>query len=168
MVRSKAWDFPRWTGYDSERDPVQVKLCDHDGCDNKGEYPAPKSPDSRDKWQFCEIHIAEFNRNWNYFEGMSREEALKRAQDEMRKARGYASSGAYDMGGETAESYGKERRRSDALAILDLEDDASKAEIKSAYRVMVKRYHPDTNLGDSDAAIKFQQVTMAYEILTKK
>ncbi len=166
MRKSKASTFPRWNGYETERDPIQVRICDHDGCDNKGEFPAPKSPDSKDKWQFCEAHIAEFNRNWNYFEGLSKDEAFKRAQEEMRTARGYASSGAYDMGGET--TYGKDRRRSDALIILDLDDDASAAEIKTAYRRMAKLYHPDTNLNDSDAAIKFQQIITAYEVLTVK
>ncbi|PCJ32117.1 MAG: molecular chaperone DnaJ [Alphaproteobacteria bacterium] len=166
MRKTKASTFPRWNGYDSSRDTIQVRMCDHDGCDNKGEFPAPKSPDSRDKWQFCEAHITEFNSKWNYFEGMSKEEAFKRAQEEMRTARGYASSGAYDMG--SAETYGKDRRRSDALIILDLDDNATPAEIKAAYRRMAKLYHPDTNLGDSDAAIKFQQVSTAYEVLTVK
>ncbi len=166
MKRSKASTFPRWTGYDTERDPIKVRMCDHDGCAGKGEFPAPKSPDSKEKWQFCAFHIAEFNRNWNYFEGLSKEEAFRRAQEEMRTAKGYATSGAYDMGGE--ESYGKDRRRSDALIILDLDDDATPAEIKAAYRRMAKLYHPDTNLDDSEAAIKFQQIITAYEVLTVK
>ncbi|NOZ42144.1 MAG: DnaJ domain-containing protein [Alphaproteobacteria bacterium] len=165
MRKQKATGFPRWTGYNTERDPIEVRSCDHDGCGNKGDFPAPKSPDSKDKWQFCERHITEFNRNWNYFEGLSREEAFRRAQEEMRTAKGYATSGAYQMG---EASYGKDRRRSDALIILDLDDDATAAEIKTAYRRMAKLYHPDTNLGDSEAAIKFQQVITAYEVLTAK
>ncbi|MBL4800568.1 MAG: J domain-containing protein [Emcibacter sp.] len=166
MRRTKASTFPRWNGYDSVRDPIQVRMCDHDGCGNKGEFPAPKSPDSKDKWQFCEAHITEFNQNWNYFEGLSKDEAFKRAQEDMRTAKGYASSGAsYDVGEQT---YGKDRRRSDALIILDLEDRATPAEIKTAYRRMAKLYHPDTNLDDSDAAIKFQQILTAYEVLTLK
>ena len=165
MKRSKSTGFPRWTGYETERDPVHVRLCDHDGCENKGEFPAPKSPDSRDKWQFCEKHITEFNRSWNYFEGLSRDEAFKRAKEDMRTSRGYATSGAYDMGTET---YGKDRRRADALEILDLEEGASALDIKASYRRMAKLYHPDTNLDDSNAATKFQQVSMAYEILRMK
>ena len=84
----------------------------------------------------------------------------------MRTARGYSTSGAYDMGG--AETYGKDRRRADALTILDLDEDATQEDIKSAFRRMAKLYHPDTNLDDSDAAIKFQQVTTAYEVLKVK
>jgi DnaJ-class molecular chaperone len=109
--------------------------------------------------------VAEFNKNWNYFNGLSREEALKRAQEEMRKASGYRGSSAYMSSGE---AYGKEARRSDALEILDLEEGATEKEIKSSYRSLAKRFHPDTNLGDAESEIKFQQVKTAYEVLTSK
>ena len=46
-----------------------------DGCDQPGDRPAPKSPNSPERWYFCEAHAAEYNRNWNYFEGLSAEEA---------------------------------------------------------------------------------------------
>lgn len=165
MSRSKSWTFPKWGEYTSERDPVSVRMCDYDGCDNPGDFPAPKAPDSRDKWYFCHPHVAEFNKNWNYFNGLSREDAMKRAQEEMRTASGYRGSSAY-MSGEA--TYGKEERRTDALEILDLDNDATDADIKSAYRRLVKLYHPDTNMGDAESAIKFQQVKAAYEILTAK
>jgi hypothetical protein len=165
MSRSKSWTFPKWGEYTSERDPVSVRLCDYDGCDSPGDFPAPKAPDSKDKWYFCQPHVAQFNKNWNYFNGLSKEEAHKRAHEEMRKSRGYQGSSSY-MGGE--ETYGKEERRTDALEILDLEDDATDKDIKSAYRRCAKRYHPDTNLGDAESAIKFQQVKAAYEVLTAK
>jgi DnaJ-class molecular chaperone len=90
---------------------------------------------------------------------------MKRAQEELRKSRGYAGSGAY-MGG--AETYGKEERRTDALEILDLETDATDKDIKSSYRRLAKLYHPDTNLSDAESAIKFQQVKTAYEVLKTK
>lgn len=165
MSRPKSWTFPKWGEYTSERDPVSVRLCDYDGCDNPGDYPAPKRADSREKWYFCQPHVAEFNKNWNYFEGLSREEAMRRAQEELRTSRGYKGSSAY-MGG--AETYGKEERRADALEILDLDEDATDQDIKTAYRRLVKLYHPDTNMGDAESAIKFQQVKAAYEALMPK
>ncbi len=165
MSRSKSWTFPKWGEYTSERDPVSVRTCDYDGCDEPGDFPAPKAPDSRDKWYFCQPHAAEFNKNWNYFDGLSREEAMKRAQEEFRRAKGYRSAGTFD---DAPQTYGKEERRSDALAMLDLDDEATEADIKSAYRALVKRYHPDTNMGDADSAIKFQQVKAAYEVLKEK
>ncbi len=165
MSRSKSWTFPKWGEYTSERDPVSVRICDYDGCDKPGDYPAPKMPDSKEKWYFCQPHVAQFNKNWNYFEGLTKEEAYKRAQEELRKSRGYSGSSTY-MGGETV--YGKEERRADALEILDLDTDATNIDIKASYRRLVKIYHPDTNMGDADSAIKFQQVKTAYEVLVKK
>jgi len=109
--------------------------------------------------------VAEYNQNWNYFAGKNREEAFRRAQEEARASAGFKSSGAFDSGPET---YGKDQRRAAAFEVLELDDDATAAEIKSAYRAMVKRYHPDTNRGDKEAAIKFQQVTTAYEVLAAK
>lgn len=33
----------------------------------------PKSPNSPDRWSFCMEHAGEYNRGWNYFEGLSAE-----------------------------------------------------------------------------------------------
>ena len=165
MSRSKSWGFPRWDGYHVEREPVSVRLCDYDGCDEPGDYPAPKAPDSPEKWHFCQRHVAEYNQNWNYFAGRNKADAFRRAQEEARASAGYKTSGAYDTG---PESYGADQRRADAFEVLELDDDATQAEIKSAYRSLAKRYHPDTNRGDKQAAIKFQQVTAAYQVLVAR
>lgn len=42
---------------------------------------------------------------------------------------------------------------------------ASNSEIKKAYYKLAKKYHPDVNKNDPDAAKKFQSVSEAYEIL---
>ena len=73
--RSDDWGFPRWRSYGSTRQAEAVRLCDRHGCDLPGDRPAPKSPNSPDRWYFCEAHAAEYNRNWNYFEGLTAEEA---------------------------------------------------------------------------------------------
>src|SRR4028118_2439080 len=79
QTRSNDWGFPRWRGYGSGRGAQQVRLCDRDGCEEPGDRPAPKSPNSRERWHFCERHAAEYNRNWNYFEGLTAEDAAERA-----------------------------------------------------------------------------------------
>ena len=43
--------------------------------------------------------------------------------------------------------------------------DASADEIKSAYRRLAKKYHPDLNKDNKDAAEKFKDVNEAYEVL---
>ncbi len=50
--------------------------------------------------------------------------------------------------------------------ILGLPPNASKAEIKRAYRKMAMRHHPDKNPNDPAAADKFRQILEAYEFLT--
>ena len=51
----------------------------------------------------------------------------------------------------------------DPYKILGVSPDASDEEIKKAYRRLAKKYHPDFNPGDQEAARKMQQVNAAYE-----
>ncbi|MGB3616109.1 MAG: J domain-containing protein [Elainellaceae cyanobacterium] len=50
--------------------------------------------------------------------------------------------------------------------ILDVSQGATAAEIKSAYRKLARRYHPDLNPGDRAAEESFKTVGEAYEILS--
>ena len=51
----------------------------------------------------------------------------------------------------------------DPYKVLGVSRDASDEEIKTAYRRLAKKYHPDLNPGDTEAAKKMQQVNAAYE-----
>jgi len=51
----------------------------------------------------------------------------------------------------------------DPYKILGVSPDASDEEIKRAYRRLAKKYHPDVNPGDEEAAKKMQEVNAAYE-----
>ena len=54
----------------------------------------------------------------------------------------------------------------DYYEILGIEKNADAGKIKSAYRKLAKKYHPDTNSGDAVAEQKFKEVTEAYNILS--
>lgn len=163
--RSYDWGFPRWRGYGGERGAAQVRMCDREGCDQPGDRPAPKSPNSRERWWFCEAHAAEYNRNWNYFEGLSAEEAAKREADERRAASGFASSSHHQWGGPGDGT--RSRDEMHALEVLGLDGDADFEEIKSAWRRLAKANHPDVRPGDAQAAVRFQSIQAAFEVLRR-
>ena len=54
----------------------------------------------------------------------------------------------------------------DYYEVLGVEKTASDAELKSAYRKLAKKYHPDVNPGDAEAEVKFKEASEAYAILS--
>ena len=50
--------------------------------------------------------------------------------------------------------------------ILGVDRKASDADIKAAYRKLVKQYHPDLHPNDANAAAKFKEVNEAYAVLS--
>lgn len=55
---------------------------------------------------------------------------------------------------------------SDYYKILGVPKNASESEIKSAYRKLALKYHPDRNQGNKDAEAKFKEVNGAYQVLS--
>src|SRR5690242_1963091 len=53
----------------------------------------------------------------------------------------------------------------DLFIILGLEQDASEADIRRAYRRLARRFHPDINPGDRVAEARFREILEAYETL---
>ena len=54
----------------------------------------------------------------------------------------------------------------DYYEVLGVSQDADKNTIKKAYRKLAKKYHPDTNQGNAQAAERFKEATEAYNILS--
>jgi DnaJ domain len=161
--RSYDWGFPRWRSYGSETGAVKVRMCDRHGCDQPGNCPAPKSPNSPERWYFCQDHAGEYNRGWNYFEGLSAEEAAEREANERRDASGYQEAKHYGWAGSGDGSRSRDEMR--ALDVLEVETDADFETIKTAWRKLAKANHPDVKPGDAEAAKRFQAVQAAYEVL---
>jgi hypothetical protein len=171
------------------------RACDHQGCRAAAATRAPKSRDMPvDHYWFCESHAAEYNRNWNFFAGMSDEEVEARIQEDQatggrptwsfksgaRNREAAASRGFFRdphgiFGtGRTAEEAAKTAWDSRlgkleriALADLDLEPGVNGPAIRVRYLELVKRCHPDANGGDRSAENKLQRVIKAYKTLQK-
>ncbi len=56
----------------------------------------------------------------------------------------------------------------DYYDVLGVDRSADEGTIKKAYRKLAKKYHPDTNSGDTKAEQKFKEVTEAYNVLSDK
>lgn len=161
--RSNDWGFPRWRGYEETREAVNVGLCDRHGCEERGDCPAPKAPNSPDRWYFCQKHAAEYNSKWDYFEGLDKAEKAARAKEERQQSEGFAEASHYGWMGSGDGSRSADEMR--ALELLELEADADFAAVKKAYRAKAKLVHPDVKPGDDEAAQEFQKLQVAYDVL---
>ncbi|CAN0448520.1 unnamed protein product [Scytosiphon promiscuus] len=127
----------------------KTRVCDHKQCDLEGTHPAPKRQ-GNGRHYFCQAHAAEYNRSFDFFEGMSQAEAASFARSEryghqrtwnfgtgpMRGEKGtqkldprrWAGSKFFNVddvaSGESASSGHRNTLQKRALQELDLETDA--------------------------------------------
>lgn len=168
---------------------TSTRVCEHPGCEEAGKYRAPKSPDHLDEYLwFCKDHVREYNLKWNFFNGATDEEleqqfdkdrVWERETKPFRKtgdeARAWSRLGIDDphqvLGANATRNPGKsitgtrklpptERR---ALDILEAKDHWTKAEIRKAYKGLIKILHPDMNGGDRSDEDRLQEVVWAWD-----
>ena len=154
--------------------------CAWPECCSDGEFRAPRSnrvPGDIGGWQFlCLDHVRAFNAGYNYFDGMSLDE-IHAAQSplagwEQAVVRGQRMAFTFGdqhglFGGAARPSHPSMARWADkgdaqALGALGLDRDAAPADIRRAYRGLVRRYHPDSNGGDRSHEGKLQAVVNAF------
>ena len=175
---------------DRQEPETEVQTCQWPTCGSNAvnELPAdPKQP-GRTLW-LCREHGREHNAGWDYFDGMSPEEIEHfRREDvtwhrptwklgansgkgwrDLRFIDGWRDFGDTSRGrpGETqtggpAESNGPVR---EALSIFHLDTTATWDQIKSRYKELVKRHHPDANGGSKKAESRLKRINQAYSLL---
>src|SRR6185436_5684930 len=176
------------------------RACDHPGCRLAATARAPKARDMlHEHYWFCQPHAAEYNRNWNFFAGLSDAEVRRRQTDELmtggrptwdmkagrmsREAAAFANKfsrgqaqyrdpfGMFGGAGQhaTQQPVGRQlgKLERNALADLDLDEDADGPKIRARYTELVRRLHPDANNGDRSGENRLQRVIKAYQSLRK-
>ena len=161
-----------------------IKICEHPGCKKPGKYRAPKTRELKEYWHFCQEHAAEYNKNWDYYAGMSEAEIeadwesrifgapLKEQSKTHMDADDYVKFiNQFLSGRDTFDHAPQPTHRTlpgpvmTALKIFDLPVTASWNDISTRFRALAKQYHPDTAKNKADATIKFTQISNAYELL---
>lgn len=177
-------------------DPASQRPCQHPECAETGLYRAPVSRlRLGDYYWFCLEHVREYNSGWDFFGELTEEEIERIRRDDtvwqrptwplggdwhraeaalraqMRRAQGFARGGPWNgPGRDGAQRPGRPAPANGtaaALAALDLQASASFTEVKTRYKKLAKRLHPDANGGDRQAEDRLKVINQAYATLKK-
>jgi curved DNA-binding protein CbpA len=165
------------------------RVCAKDGCTEDGDYKAPRSRrDVRDYIWFCLDHVREYNKSWNYFDGIDEvgmEDVIRRSTTWERPSWKFGTSnknktstwqkvfddplGLFGKSSKTKEEeqspYSADECK--ALAIFGLSTCTDTKEVKKRYKALAKEHHPDANGGSVKAEERLKTINWAYAILKK-
>ena len=157
--------------------------CEYPGCTQPGGYRAPKSRSSLNEyWWFCLEHVRTYNASWDFYKGMSpgQIEAQMRADTQWQRptwplgrlgARFLDEDALRDplealmaQRGRAAErvKHAAAAEIRAPLSTLGLEWPVSLDAVKSRYKELAKRHHPDANGGDRASEERLKTINLAY------
>ena len=175
-----------------ERETDAERRCHAPDCAEDGVHRAPVARDRLTEYYwFCREHVRRYNLAWDFFAGMNEQEIERqrrfdtvwqrpswpfgrfggRAAGRSGGGAGYRvhdSFGFFSEGPQSADETEAARPRTaeqKALALLDLEEPVSFADVKARYLKLVKQLHPDANGGDTEAEERLKIVNQAYGAL---
>ena len=162
-------------------------ICEWKNCKENGKFKAPLEKDNSKNYKWlCERHIKLFNKNWNYFEGMSQQEIENFVKSDLTWHRPTQKFGSSDnffnilWNNALSDKFNlfkeekifnnlKDRKLSekdkDAFKIMELKFDADWSSIQKKFKTLVKKFHPDRNSGNKQFEDKLKKVTLAYSHL---
>lgn len=173
---------------DASKEP-DVTHCEMPGCTDHANYRAPKHRGLNEYYMFCEAHIREYNKAWNFFEGMSAGEVEDYMTDSLygnRPTWKYGVNGdspeeelfdkaQHFRGGENESRSQNERSAHspfaqnspefEAMAIMGLAPPLSLDTLRTRYRELAKKHHPDLNKGCKKSEDLLKTINMAYTLL---
>lgn len=165
-----------------------IRMCDRPGCSAEGTHRAPKARNRlNDYYWFCLDHVREYNKAWNYYDGMSDNEVeedirnsttwnrpswpfgtVKPGQGPRRRVNDpFGFMDDDEEAGETRRRQPADTAEGKAAAILGLEPPFTLERLKARYKELVKKHHPDANGGDKAAEERLKSINEAYTTLRR-
>jgi DnaJ-domain-containing protein 1 len=154
------------------------KVCEFLNCKEEGIYPAPRSREDITNYKYyCIEHIRDFNKSWNFFEGLTDEQF----ENEIRKSTTWDRP-SWKFGTSnynkkindpfnflSDEKVSKKKFNYKLLSswkLLELNPTADIEQVKKQYKSLAKKWHPDKNLKLKDSDM-FVKITNAYKVIIK-
>ena len=159
-------------------------ICDWNNCKEVGEYKAPVERDNSKKFRMlCLKHVKEFNKNWNYFSGMNDNQIMNFLKSDMtwhKPTQSFSSSDNFFKvlwNNTLKDEFDNKKIKSDfnymrqfkfdnkdikAFEILGLSVGMKWIKIQKKFKTLVKKFHPDMNLGNKKYEEKLKLITLAY------
>jgi DnaJ domain len=150
-----------------------VLMCEWIGCDKPAKHKAPKGRGFDGQFHnYCTAHVQQYNKEAQ----TGHRPTWKRGQGAAPNA-GSTRRAAHDIDDplnlllkekiKSNAKHGRALRRNeiDSLNALSLPEDATPAEVKSKYKSLVKRLHPDANNGSRANEAALNAVIKAYDTL---
>ena len=159
-------------------------ICDWNNCKELGEYKAPVERDNSKKFRMlCLKHVKEFNKNWNYFSGMNDNQIMNFLKSDMtwhKPTQSFSSSDNFFKvlwNNTLKDEFDNRKIKSDfnymrqfkfdnkdikAFEILGLSVGMKWIKIQKKFKTLVKKFHPDMNLGNKKYEDKLKMITLAY------
>ncbi len=185
MVMPKIRLKPKSPEYEDKR-KSRTHFCEMPGCKLSAEHKAPKHRGLNDHYMFCLEHVREYNQAWNFFSGMSEKDVENHMASSIY---GDRPTWKYGVQGDAADIlYGRAwqaynyteqeppRQKNgfaaqgnspehEAMAMMGLNPPLTLESIKTRYKELAKKHHPDLNGGCEKSEELLKQINMAYTIL---